>query len=85
MSTIIHFPIQNCRRPGADPEAWFPDAPRTKVARLAYEADARQLCAGCPLTDACLERALERNERHGIWGGTTPGQRRRMRRLAVAS
>lgn len=43
-----------------------------------------RVCAECPVKDECLEAALAfegdapRDMRHGIWGGTTPGQRHRM-------
>jgi len=35
-----------------------------------------QLCSGCDIRNACLAEAKSRAE-HGIWGGTTPGTRRR--------
>jgi len=31
--------------------------------------EAQRLCAGCPLREECLAGALERGERHGVWGG----------------
>lgn len=31
--------------------------------------DAKRICAGCPLADACLDGALERREPWGVWGG----------------
>ena len=44
---------------------------------------ARQLCAECPVQAVCLEYALDAREPFGVWGGTTPGERRRMlRRVA---
>lgn len=40
----------------------------------------RAMCAACPVSADCLDYAMEReagdNTRHGIWGGTTPRQRR---------
>ncbi len=41
---------------------------------------AQQICATCPVQEACLEFALETNQTLGIWGGTTPNERRRLRR-----
>jgi WhiB family transcriptional regulator, redox-sensing transcriptional regulator len=29
----------------------------------------------CPVKDECLAHALRNEERHGVWGGTTPRQR----------
>lgn len=39
--------------------------------------DARRLCAGCPALTACLTANL--HEKDGVWGGTTPDGRRRLR------
>ena len=39
-----------------------------------------KLCADCPVTAECLQLALDNGEVHGIWGGKTERQRRRMRR-----
>jgi WhiB family redox-sensing transcriptional regulator len=30
---------------------------------------AKELCAECPVREACLTGALERGEPHGVWGG----------------
>jgi transcription factor WhiB len=86
----------------ADPDAWFPREPHQGGAETAeavanrradYERNARDLCAGCPLTSACLELALReeidlpRTRVHGIRGGTAPWERLRLlprRRRAIA-
>ena len=41
------------------------------------------MCRKCPALKQCLEYALRHPEstEYGIWGGTTPFQRRRMSRL----
>ena len=41
------------------------------------------MCRSCPFLKQCLEYALRHPEstEYGIWGGTTPPQRRRMSRL----
>lgn len=39
-------------------------------------AAARQICAGCPVQAECLADALDRHEPYGVWGGTTPRERR---------
>lgn len=44
-----------------------------------YDA-ARKVCAVCPLRDQCLANALANKERYGMWGGTTPIERRRVER-----
>lgn len=43
-------------------------------------AEAKALCAGCPVRDACLDYAMAHREDEGIWGGLTGSERRRMRR-----
>ncbi|HZJ26878.1 MAG TPA: WhiB family transcriptional regulator [Acidimicrobiia bacterium] len=43
--------------------------------------EAKALCGECSVRRQCLEQALAANERYGVWGGTTPRERRRLRRL----
>jgi WhiB family redox-sensing transcriptional regulator len=48
---------------------------------------ARRLCASCPVKEPCLEYALLHRIDHGVWGGTSERERRRIlrrRRLAAA-
>ncbi|MEY2567722.1 MAG: WhiB family transcriptional regulator, redox-sensing transcriptional regulator [Actinomycetota bacterium] len=47
---------------------------------------ARQVCAECPVQAMCLEYALEQHIDHGVWGGASERERRRIarqRRLAA--
>ena len=48
---------------------------------------ARRLCAGCPVREPCLEYALENRIEHGVWGGCSERERRRIlkRRRVAAS
>lgn len=39
---------------------------------------AKEICATCPVREACLEYALETRPADGIWGGLTPIERHRM-------
>jgi hypothetical protein len=41
--------------------------------------EARRICATCPYIEPCLNHALER-ETDGIWGGTTPNERKEIRK-----
>jgi WhiB family transcriptional regulator, redox-sensing transcriptional regulator len=43
-------------------------------------AAAVEICQGCPVRDDCLDYALERGEDHGVWGGCSERERRRIRR-----
>src|SRR6266545_6560753 len=46
---------------------------------LAVEQAAKQVCAGCPVQQPCLEMALATGDQHAILGGTTPEERGRLR------
>lgn len=41
----------------------------------ALDEEARQICAHCPVRQACLDYALDAREPHGTWGGLTPAER----------
>ena len=48
---------------------------------------ARRICATCPVQEPCLEYALEQRIDHGVWGGASERERRRIlkrRRLEAA-
>ncbi|GIH89911.1 hypothetical protein Psi01_05410 [Planobispora siamensis] len=60
----------------ADPEIFFPE--RWDEAST---AEAKSVCASCPVRFECLTDALQRMERHGIWGGLTEQERRKVTRL----
>lgn len=42
--------------------------------------DAKKMCRGCPVATECLLWALEHDEEYGIWGGSTPDERHKMKR-----
>ncbi len=39
---------------------------------------ARKICADCPVREACLEHALTYRIDHGVWGGCSERERRRI-------
>ena len=41
---------------------------------------AKEICNRCPVKEPCLEQALERGERFGIWGGKSERERRAIRK-----
>jgi WhiB family transcriptional regulator, redox-sensing transcriptional regulator len=43
------------------------------------EAQAKAVCATCPVIGQCLAQALEMNEPHGVWGGMTREERETLR------
>lgn len=73
----------------AQPEPWMADAVCAQVdgdlwfpEKGGSNAEARRICAGCPVKALCLDYAIENDER-GVWGGTSEQERQRMRK-AVA-
>ncbi|NBE56479.1 WhiB family transcriptional regulator [Streptomyces boluensis] len=42
--------------------------------------EAKQICLACEGRTACLEYALENDERFGVWGGLSEKERDRLRR-----
>lgn len=59
-----------------DPELFFPIAFSDAFAEQIEEA--RGVCRTCPVRTECLDYALTKPQ-HGIWGGTTDDERRRIR------
>lgn len=64
--TARPLPGAACRT--ADPALFFPEAGDTGA-----EAQAMDVCAGCPVRPQCYTRAVENGERWGIWGGVNFG------------
>ena len=58
-----------------DPEAFFPE-------KGGSTREAKRICEGCEVRSACLDYALENDERFGIWGGLSERERRKLRREA---
>ncbi len=65
---------------GADPELFY-----ARTGDLLTIRAAQAVCAGCEVRAECLADALARGEKFGVWGGLTPGDRRRLRRQLGAS
>jgi WhiB family transcriptional regulator, redox-sensing transcriptional regulator len=62
-----------------DPELFFPD-------KGGSSKRAKAVCMACPVRMSCLDGAVERFERFGVWGGLTDRELRaeRRRRRAAA-
>lgn len=59
---------------GMDPEMWF--AMPLAGGRLAPKTlRALEICRSCPVMSDCLEWAVSNQVLHGVWGGTTEGER----------
>ena len=59
-----------------DSEIFFPE-------KGASTREAKMVCQGCEVRAECLAYALEHREQHGIWGGLSEPQRRRLLREAA--
>ncbi|ORM35863.1 WhiB family transcriptional regulator [Williamsia sp. 1135] len=59
-----------------DPEAFFPE-------KGGSTREAKRICQGCEVRSECLEYALHKDERFGIWGGLSERERRRIKRGIV--
>lgn len=57
-----------------DPELFFPNAADDPDPAIA-------VCRTCSVQAACLAAALDAGECDGVWGGTSPAERRAMRRV----
>jgi WhiB family transcriptional regulator, redox-sensing transcriptional regulator len=66
---------QQARCRGADSELFYPAGED-----LAAAEPAKRICARCPVREPCLEYALATREKHGVWGGLTERERRRVLR-----
>jgi WhiB family transcriptional regulator, redox-sensing transcriptional regulator len=63
---------------GVDPDLFFPE-------RGASTREAKEVCKGCVVSDACLEYSLVHGEKFGVWGGLSERERRRIRRARSAA
>lgn len=59
----------------ADPNIFFPEQDDRTAIKLA-----KAICDACQVREQCLEDAMVRREKHGIWGGKDEKERRRMYR-----
>ena len=60
-----------------DPELFFPVGE-------AEDGPAKAVCDRCPVRRQCLNRAIEAGEAFGVWGGTNPRERKKIRERRVA-
>jgi WhiB family redox-sensing transcriptional regulator len=66
-----------------DPELFYAQETET-TALYIDEARAKAICKSCPYVIQCLEYAIKTSE-IGIWGGTTEGQRTRLKKQMKAT
>jgi WhiB family transcriptional regulator, redox-sensing transcriptional regulator len=79
MTNMLEWQDQSvCRR--YKPEVFFGQSGQAMT--VDEENYAKGICSQCPVSDQCLKYALTFDEREnfGVWGRTTPAERRRMKR-----
>ena len=60
---------------GSDTLVFYPPSDDDSLAE-----EAKTICAMCTVRKPCLEFALTTREKHGVWGGLTERERRRVLR-----
>jgi WhiB family redox-sensing transcriptional regulator len=68
-----------------DPELFFTDHGEHTRAAKRQIAQAKAVCAECPVRPHCLAWALGQRVAFGVWGGWSEGKRRAMAKSAPAS
>ncbi len=63
----------------ADLDLFFSDNDPSRLKARFAELEAKAICQRCPVQVDCLEHAIAVGE-HGIWGGTTSEERRKMKK-----
>lgn len=64
-----------------DPEIWFPVG--TSGPALLQVAEAKAICARCPVREQCLNWALVTGQVDGVWGGLSEDERRALKRRTL--
>jgi WhiB family redox-sensing transcriptional regulator len=72
-----------------NPRGWMDEAPCRGATDLFYPSEhlsnamredvenrAKQICSECEFASLCLQLAIERREKFGVWGGATEKERR---------
>lgn len=76
-----------CRGTGVD--LFFNQDSERGHSKRTREANAKAVCATCPVLQQCLSWALRVDEPYGVWGGMTTDERHALRtdrrQLAVAN
>lgn len=72
--------LSECR--DSDPNLFFPVGSTGPA--VEQIAAAKKICASCPVSEECLQYALETNQEAGVWGGYAEDERRRLRKRWLA-
>ena len=72
--------LSACR--DSEPDLFFPVG--TTGPAVQQIERAKQICSACPVSEECLQYALESNQEAGVWGGYQEDDRRRLRKRWLA-
>ncbi|MDX2561936.1 WhiB family transcriptional regulator [Streptomyces sp. NPDC087219] len=62
-----------------DPDLFFPVG--TGAPALVQAEEAKEICRGCPVREACLDWAMDDSRQvTGVWGGLDENERRALKR-----
>ncbi|HEX2051410.1 MAG TPA: WhiB family transcriptional regulator [Actinomycetota bacterium] len=59
---------------------FFGEEGESELEKQARETRAKAVCQRCPVSEPCLEFAMETNQKYGIWGGLTDKERASLKR-----
>lgn len=65
----------NCR--GIDTNLFYPE--QHSFNAQSHNAAVKAVCGMCEVREECLDYALRAHEQHGLWGGMSLKERRRLR------
>jgi WhiB family redox-sensing transcriptional regulator len=75
----------------SDPEQWFPKNETPEASRILPDVEtesanaaarkAKAVCLRCTVRVECLQEAMVNKIDHGIWGGLSVKERRRLRKV----
>ncbi len=87
MDSFSHSPLDAHLDPAAAEFTWMRDAKCRGIDPAEFFPSdglgvdhARRVCDDCPVRAECLEYALEFRIEHGVWGGASERERRRILR-----
>ena len=72
-NSVVRFRIEKI-------EHVWGDVVETKAPTCTSHGKGERICSGCEVKAECLEYALHKDERFGIWGGLSERERRRLKR-----
>lgn len=65
-----------------DPEIFFPEYEEQRQGYIKRVDKAKNICNDCWIKKDCLKYALQFPDLQGVWGATTPHERKKIRREA---